>query len=272
MPMQENTLYGKYRARVTHNDDPEKRARLQVIASVLPGLKQIWALPSLPYAGKGVGMFMVPPIDAMVWLEFEGGDVERPIWTGCFWDKAQDSPAYDHLEEAADANDIKLLVMPGIFLSFNHQDEGRGGLSLKLDKPASDRPITMELNHHHIQITTATNESENDTAQRFTMTLGDQDTQSIVLQNNPDQKLVMDSKQVTLSYQQDKPIVLSLKDDAATLEFSAGHLLIDNNKIQAKHGGHLTIGGGDAKLEHSGAKIALSSNKISLNNNKLEIM
>jgi uncharacterized protein involved in type VI secretion and phage assembly len=48
-----------------------------------------WALPSLPYAGKGSGFFRVPPPGAGVWIEFEAGDVSRPIWTGCWWADGQ---------------------------------------------------------------------------------------------------------------------------------------------------------------------------------------
>jgi uncharacterized protein involved in type VI secretion and phage assembly len=44
-----------------------------------------WALPALPYAGKNVGLFLIPPTDASVWIEFEHGDPEYPVWTGCFW-------------------------------------------------------------------------------------------------------------------------------------------------------------------------------------------
>ena len=44
-----------------------------------------WALPAVPYAGDGVGFFMIPPIGASVWIEFEHGDPDYPIWTGCFW-------------------------------------------------------------------------------------------------------------------------------------------------------------------------------------------
>ena len=44
-----------------------------------------WALPSVPYAGNGVGLFLIPPVGASVWIEFEHGDPTFPIWTGCFW-------------------------------------------------------------------------------------------------------------------------------------------------------------------------------------------
>ena len=44
-----------------------------------------WALPAAPYGGSGVGIFFVPPVDANVWIEFEGGNTDYPIWAGCFW-------------------------------------------------------------------------------------------------------------------------------------------------------------------------------------------
>jgi hypothetical protein len=42
-------------------------------------------MPCVPYAGYQVGFFALPPIGANVWIEYEGGDLNYPIWTGCFW-------------------------------------------------------------------------------------------------------------------------------------------------------------------------------------------
>lgn len=44
-----------------------------------------WCQPCVPYAGANVGFFFLPDAGAAVWIEFEGGDVSYPIWTGCFW-------------------------------------------------------------------------------------------------------------------------------------------------------------------------------------------
>ena len=44
-----------------------------------------WALPCAPYAGTGAGFFAIPPVGAGVWIEFEAGDVSRPIWSGAWW-------------------------------------------------------------------------------------------------------------------------------------------------------------------------------------------
>jgi uncharacterized protein involved in type VI secretion and phage assembly len=77
---------GKFRAKVTDNMDPLGKARLRVTAAdVLDGKDLGWALAAVPYGGDGVGFFFIPPKGADVWVEFEQGDPDYPIWTGCFW-------------------------------------------------------------------------------------------------------------------------------------------------------------------------------------------
>jgi len=79
-------FYGKYRGVVCDNKDPWKIGRIQAKVEEIFGNKSSgWALPCVPYAGKGVGLFLMPPKDALVWIEFENGDPDYPIWTGCFW-------------------------------------------------------------------------------------------------------------------------------------------------------------------------------------------
>lgn len=78
--------FGKFRGMVTDNEDPKQIARLKArVPEILAGEETGWALPSVPYAGEGVGLHLVPPIGAGVWIEFEAGDVSRPIWSGCWW-------------------------------------------------------------------------------------------------------------------------------------------------------------------------------------------
>jgi uncharacterized protein involved in type VI secretion and phage assembly len=78
-------FYGKYRGVVVDNDDGTDRGRLLVRVPDVLADAEVWALPCVPYAGKGVGFFAVPPQDAHVWCEFEGGDPQHAIWVGCFW-------------------------------------------------------------------------------------------------------------------------------------------------------------------------------------------
>jgi uncharacterized protein involved in type VI secretion and phage assembly len=80
--------FGKHRAKVVHNVDPENRGRLEVSVEEVRGENVTeWALPAAPYAGNGVGLFALPPEGANVWVEYEAGNLEVPIWSGCFWAK-----------------------------------------------------------------------------------------------------------------------------------------------------------------------------------------
>ncbi len=85
-----------------------------------------WALPSFPYAGDGVGLFLVPPTDANVWIEFEHGDPAYPIWTGCFWLNGQQSsvPATPAIAE------MKVLQTDQFTITLN-DIEGIGGLTIE---------------------------------------------------------------------------------------------------------------------------------------------
>lgn len=91
MPDEElyNTLgdrfFGKYRGEVVTNNDPDRRGRLEVLVPNVMGAQAVWALPCVPYAGPSEGLFAMPPVGAKVWVEFEVGDTNFPVWTGCFW-------------------------------------------------------------------------------------------------------------------------------------------------------------------------------------------
>jgi uncharacterized protein involved in type VI secretion and phage assembly len=85
--------YGKYRGTVINNIDPMQIGRIQAmvpdVSSLIP---TSWAMPCLPVGGLQMGMFTVPPISAGVWIEFEQGNPDYPIWTGCFYGTVADVP------------------------------------------------------------------------------------------------------------------------------------------------------------------------------------
>lgn len=82
--------YGKYRGTVTDNTDPRHQGRLKAkVPEILGDVDSGWALPCAPYAANQTGLHAVPPVGAGVWLEFEAGDVSRPIWVGCWWGSDQ---------------------------------------------------------------------------------------------------------------------------------------------------------------------------------------
>lgn len=86
--------YGKYRGMVLNNIDPEQRGRLLVqVPDVLGIGTSSWAMPCVPMAGIQMGTYFVPLIGGGVWVEFEAGDPDHPIWTGGFWGSAGEVPA-----------------------------------------------------------------------------------------------------------------------------------------------------------------------------------
>ena len=77
--------HGKYRGTVVDTADSTKRGRLKVRVPAVMGDQEVWAMPCVPYAGASLGLFALPPAGTSVWVEFEGGEINQPIWAGCFW-------------------------------------------------------------------------------------------------------------------------------------------------------------------------------------------
>ena len=78
--------FGKYRGKVTNNLDPSNLGRIQVsVPAVFGDFELNWAVPCVPYAGPQAAFYAIPPVGASVWVEFEAGDPDHPIWTGGFW-------------------------------------------------------------------------------------------------------------------------------------------------------------------------------------------
>jgi uncharacterized protein involved in type VI secretion and phage assembly len=92
--MEPGKYYGKYRGAVLNNIDPKQMGRVQVqVPDVLGIGLSSWAMPCVPFAGKQSGVFVVPQVGAGVWVEFEQGDPDHPIWVGGFWGSAAEVPA-----------------------------------------------------------------------------------------------------------------------------------------------------------------------------------
>jgi uncharacterized protein involved in type VI secretion and phage assembly len=141
--------YGKYRGLVTDNQDPNSLGRVKArVPEVLADVETGWALPCSPYAGPGVGFFAVPPVGAGVWIEFEAGDVSRPILSGCWWGDGDapgggkpdvkiwktDSGHSLTLDDTAGGEKIEILHKSGakIVLDASGIQVVKGGQSLKL--------------------------------------------------------------------------------------------------------------------------------------------
>ncbi len=127
--------YGKYRGTVLNNIDPEQRGRIMALVPDVLGIApSSWAMPCVPLAGKQQGTFMVPQIGAGVWIEFEQGDPDYPIWVGGFWGSAPEVPALALVPPAIPPGQNIVLQTTGqstLVLSDATPTPATGGIILK---------------------------------------------------------------------------------------------------------------------------------------------
>ena len=135
-PGPNKSYYGKYRGTVLQNVDPEQRGRLQLmVPDVLGPIPSSWAEPCVPLAGPTgppMGVYMVPPIGTGVWVEFEHGDPDYPIWVGCRWGAASNLPTMAKAGNPADPNIvIQSLLQHSVMISDMPPTPATGGIILK---------------------------------------------------------------------------------------------------------------------------------------------
>lgn len=85
-----SSYFGKYRGIVTDVDDPNNQCRIRATVPAVLGEHPCgWAMPAMPFAGDGHGMVMLPAVGSGVWIEFEAGRLDNPIWSGAWWASGQ---------------------------------------------------------------------------------------------------------------------------------------------------------------------------------------
>lgn len=137
--------YGKYRGSVVTNVDPMQLGRVQVsVPRLLGDGRMAWAMPCVPYAGNGVGLFAVPPVGANVWVEFEGGDLDKAILAGCFWATGE-VPASPAVAE------VKVWQTDGIKVELSDLPGG-GGLTIEVGPPAASVAMTLSCTASGIEL------------------------------------------------------------------------------------------------------------------------
>lgn len=132
--------FGKYRATVVNNIDPEMRGRLLLmIPDVLGPVPSTWAEACVPLAGPTgppMGIYAVPPIGAGVWVEFENGDANYPIWVGCRWGAHSDIPPLAHAGLPTSPNIVMQTMGQNSFM-ISDLPGPSGGIMLKSTTGAS---------------------------------------------------------------------------------------------------------------------------------------
>ncbi|MDB5970553.1 MAG: hypothetical protein JWQ90_3003 [Hydrocarboniphaga sp.] len=126
-------FHGKYRGTVADNLDPLQQGRLRLkVPNVLGKETSTWALPCVPIAGapgSASGLFALPDLEARVWVEFEDGEMDHPIWVGCFWDENQVTPM--------------TLATPSPVTAITFQTRQHNGLTIS-DAPGAGGGIVIE--------------------------------------------------------------------------------------------------------------------------------
>ncbi|MGO9265096.1 MAG: phage baseplate assembly protein V [Candidatus Binataceae bacterium] len=140
-------FYGKYRGKVLDNIDPLFLGRVVAEVPAIPGSLTNWALPCTPYAGLEVGFYAIPPVGANLWIEFEGGDPNYPIWSGCFW-------AEGEVPLGAPPPETKIFKTEWITMILNDLPEV-GGFTLEVSPPSVATPLSMTFNSEGITINAA---------------------------------------------------------------------------------------------------------------------
>jgi len=130
-------FFGKYRGRVVDNVDPMSLGRIIVEAPAIQGASLNWAMPCSPYAGPGVGLYAIPPIGANIWVEFENGDTDRPIWTGCFWAEGELPQTSRPL-----GPETKVFKTEYLTMIFDNLPEA-GGFLIRCAAPATDISLSI---------------------------------------------------------------------------------------------------------------------------------
>jgi len=133
-------FFGKYRGTVLDNIDPLMLGRILAQVPAVPGMIPTFAMPCVPYAGPNVGFYAIPPVGANVWIEFEAGDPNYPIWSGCFWGTGE-LPGL----ATASTPQTQVFQTDSVSMVFSGLADG-GGFSLTCNPVGAAGPLTLRCN------------------------------------------------------------------------------------------------------------------------------
>jgi uncharacterized protein involved in type VI secretion and phage assembly len=130
-------FFGKYRGTVVSNVDPQNMGRLAVTVPDVSNVQtSTWAMPSAALAGGQSGLYAIPPVGSNVWVEFEQGNSDYPIWSGCFWGSGAEVPP-SATAAPPGVQSIVLQSVGGNILMISDVPGPSGGILLKSSSGAS---------------------------------------------------------------------------------------------------------------------------------------
>ena len=206
-------------------------------------------MPCVPYAGPDVGFFALPPTGANIWVEFEGGDPDYPIWSGCFWGTG-DAP-----EEASATLDTapkhKVFKTETVTISINDEDD-EGGLTMEIKSPAVENDIKLVCDSAGVLLTVGEDVSATLTAEDVTIAIGE------------DVSATMTAEDVTIAIGEDTSILLSA-DGIEMVGATESTVKLTSSEIEAANGD------GSVKIESSAVTVAVSSSEGKWESSAIEL-
>lgn len=232
---------GKYRGKVIDPRDPSQlgrvRVRVPVVHENLDNSQLPWAMPCSPYAGKDIGFFMIPPASSSVWVEFEAGEPDRPIWSGCFWEPGE-LPKNAQLKEA---EKVQVFRTEGITFTWSNHGDNKG-VSLEVESPVVNNPLRLVFNADGIELN-----NNNETTIRLK-------ANEIQIDNGGGSTIVLTTRDI------------QLKEQATTTKLTANSIELSSTPASA------TFGSAGIELKHGAAAIALNTATVNVNNGALEVI
>lgn len=231
-------FYGKYRGKVVGNVDTLGLGRLQISCpGVLGEGSKSWAMPCSPYAGPDVGFFVLPPEGANVWVEFESGDPDYPIWSGCFWG-AGEAPA-EASANLPTAAAHKVLKTETFTVSISDEDS-TGGVTVEIKSPAVENEIKLVCDSAGTKLTVGEQVSSTLTSEDITFAVGEEVSATMTAEN------------VAIAVGEDTTITLSA-DGIEMVGAAESTVNLTSSEIEAANGDS------SVKIEASALTLAVSS-------------
>lgn len=241
-------FFGKYRGSVENNVDPMQLGRVQVSVPAVLGQGTLsWAMPCVPYAGSGVGFFAIPPVGAHVWVEFEGGDPDYPIWAGCYWALGE-VPALPAIAET------KVFKTEYVALQLSDLP-GAGGVTLEVGSPAVAMPLRMVFDSNGIEIDNAP-------------------ANLVITQSKIELKHTGPTVAITPSGVEIKADPASLKVEPSAIEAADGasSLKLSDSSVEIKSSAEGKFSSSGVELANGGQSIKVGSSNVSINDGSIEAM
>ena len=89
-------------------------------------------MPCAPVGGPQIGFYALPPLGGGVWIEFEQGDPDFPIWTGTFWGSIGEVPSLARtVPPLIPAITLQTATQNGILISDLPPTPATGGILIK---------------------------------------------------------------------------------------------------------------------------------------------